>query len=92
MNFLDTNLHMYSFMLKRAFVGCGRAKALVSLGCCYNLLSEAEVVPTSCSEFEEMCCISIGFPMSLGARLSPFSLGKSARDLACQVNCMSVLL
>lgn len=73
-------------------MGCGRAKALVSLGCCYNLLSEAEVNPTSCLEFEETCYISAGFPMSKGAKHYPFSLGKSARDLACQVNCTFVLL
>lgn len=66
-------------------MGCGRAKALVSLGCCYNLLSEEEVEPTSCLEFEETCGIAAGFPMSRGAKLSPFFLGKTARDLACQV-------
>ncbi|KAF3333688.1 protein RRNAD1 isoform X1 [Carex littledalei] len=73
-----------SVNMLRAFVGCGRAKALVSLGCCYNLLSEAEVDPTSCLEFEKTCSIAVGFPMSKGAKLSPFFLGKSARDLACQ--------
>ncbi|KAJ4781047.1 S-adenosyl-L-methionine-dependent methyltransferases superfamily protein [Rhynchospora pubera] len=73
-----------SVNMLRAFVGCGRAKALVSLGCCYNLLSEEEVDPSSCSEFQEACCISAGFPMSKGAKLFPLSLGKSARDLACQ--------
>ncbi|XP_078178089.1 S-adenosyl-L-methionine-dependent methyltransferases superfamily protein isoform X3 [Carex rostrata] len=73
-----------SVNMLRAFVGCGRAKALVSLGCCYNLLSEEEVDPTSCLEFEETCGIAAGFPMSKGAKLSPFFLGKTARDLACQ--------
>lgn len=54
---------------------CEEVKAVISIGCCYNLLSEDEV------QIGDEC----GFPMSKGVRSSGLSLGKSARDLACQV-------
>lgn len=63
----------------RTFLDCKEVKALVSIGCCYNLLSE------QCSEDTGSKC---GFPLSTGAKLSGLSLGKNALDLACQVcNC-----
>lgn len=60
----------------RTFLDCKEVKALVSIGCCYNLLSE------QCLENTSSKC---GFPLSTGAELSPLPLGKNARDLACQV-------
>lgn len=55
---------------------CKEVKAVVSIGCCYNLLSE-EVCESSSSQ--------CGFPMSNGIKSAGLSLGKSSRDLACQV-------
>ncbi|WVZ91226.1 hypothetical protein U9M48_037426 [Paspalum notatum var. saurae] len=64
-----------SVNMLRAFVSCKQVKALVSVGCCYNLLSEDSYKDTNtCS----------GFPMSKAAKLSELVLGKSIRDLACQ--------
>ncbi|KAK3140212.1 hypothetical protein QOZ80_5AG0397680 [Eleusine coracana subsp. coracana] len=64
-----------SVNMLRVFVSCEQVKALVSVGCCYNLLSED-------------CCEDTnsfpGFPMSKAAKLSDLMLGKSIRDLACQ--------
>lgn len=51
-------------------------KAVVSIGCCYNLLSEEE------SEQDDALC---GFPVSQGVKSTGLHLGKSSRDLACQV-------
>ncbi|XP_072987693.1 uncharacterized protein [Typha latifolia] len=64
-----------SVNMLRTFVECERVTALVSIGCCYNLLSEdcVEVVNNSSS-----------FPMSSAAKLSRLYLGKRTRDLACQ--------
>ncbi|XP_058101350.1 uncharacterized protein LOC131245698 isoform X3 [Magnolia sinica] len=64
-----------SATMLRTLLDCKEVKALVSIGCCYNLLSE------ECSENTTSTC---GFPMSDGAKLPGFSLGKNARDLACQ--------
>ena len=55
---------------------CKEVKAIVSIGCCYNLLSEEGIDKT-----ETQC----GFPMSAGVKSAGFSLGKNSRDLACQV-------
>ncbi|KAK8458588.1 hypothetical protein SEVIR_3G402200v4 [Setaria viridis] len=64
-----------SVNMLRVFVSCEQVKALVSVGCCYNLLSEDSYEDTNtCS----------GFPMSKAAKLSKLVLGKSIRDLACQ--------
>lgn len=62
---------------------CEEVKAVVSIGCCYNLLSE---------QSSENSCSKCGFPMSGGLKFVNFSLGKNARDLACQVlsNILSV--
>ena len=57
-------------------MSCEQVKALVSVGCCYNLLSEDS------NEGTDTCP---GFPMSKAAKLSELVLGKSIHDLACQV-------
>ena len=67
-------------LLDRVFVSCEQVKALVSVGCCYNLLSEDSYEDTNTCP---------GFPMSKAAKLSELVLGKSIRDLACQVWCNS---
>ncbi|XP_020268846.1 methyltransferase-like protein 25 isoform X2 [Asparagus officinalis] len=64
-----------SVSMLRTFVDCEQVKALVGIGCCYNLLSE------DCFENDDIPC---GFPMSIAAKVSRLSLGKNARDLACQ--------
>lgn len=54
-----------------------QVKAVISIGCCYNLLSEdATGNAPSLS----------GFPMSQCVKSDGFALGRSARDLACQVH------
>lgn len=55
---------------------CEEVKAVVSIGCCYNLLSEEDTDNTE---------IHCGFPLSRGVKSACFPLGKSSRDLACQV-------
>nr|CAB3466477.1 unnamed protein product [Digitaria exilis] len=65
-----------SVNMLRVFVSCEQVKALVSVGCCYNLLSEDSYEDTNACH---------GFPMSKAAKLSELVLGKSIRDLACQV-------
>ena len=57
-------------------MSCEQVKALVSVGCCYNLLSEDS------NEGTDTCP---GFPMSKAAKLSELVLGNSIHDLACQV-------
>lgn len=64
-----------SVNMLRTFVDCKQVKALVGVGCCYNLLSEDHVEKTN---------TSCGLPMSSAAKLSGLSLGKNACDLACQ--------
>jgi len=64
-----------SVNMLRVFVSCEQVKALVSVGCCYNLLSEDSYEDTNTCP---------GFPMSKAAKLSELVLGKSIRDLACQ--------
>ncbi|CAN6338938.1 unnamed protein product [Urochloa humidicola] len=64
-----------SVNMLRVFVSCEQVKALVSVGCCYNLLSENSYEDTNTCP---------GFPMSKAAKLSKLMLGKSIRDLACQ--------
>uniref|UniRef100_A0A453JPP4 Methyltransferase domain-containing protein n=1 Tax=Aegilops tauschii subsp. strangulata TaxID=200361 RepID=A0A453JPP4_AEGTS len=60
-----------SVNMLRVFVSCEQVQALVSVGCCYNLLSEdTDTCP--------------GFPISKAAKSSKLVLGKSIRDLACQ--------
>ncbi|KAM7495711.1 hypothetical protein LguiB_030320 [Lonicera macranthoides] len=65
-----------SVTMLRTFLECKEVKAVVSIGCCYNLLSE---------EGDENAAEgSCGFSMSKGVKSVGFSLGKSSRDLACQ--------
>ncbi|KAL6847096.1 hypothetical protein ACP4OV_022949 [Aristida adscensionis] len=64
-----------SVNMLRVFVSCEQVKALISVGCCYNLLSE------DCYEDSNTCP---GFPISNAAKATGFVLGKSIRDLACQ--------
>ncbi|KAK1393146.1 methyltransferase-like protein 25 [Heracleum sosnowskyi] len=63
-----------SVTMLRTFLECKEVKAVISIGCCYNLLSEDKVQIGD----------ELGFPMSKGVRSSGLLLGKSARDLACQ--------
>ncbi|KAM7269594.1 hypothetical protein ACFE04_025091 [Oxalis oulophora] len=65
-----------SVTMLKTFSASEDVKAVVSLGCCYNLLSENGSSDTDCED--------CGFPMSCGIRRTGISLGKSARDLACQ--------
>ncbi|XP_074304493.1 uncharacterized protein LOC141639219 isoform X2 [Silene latifolia] len=64
-----------SVTMLRAMVECQAVKAVVSIGCCYNLLSE-----DGC----EKGCSGTGFPVSKGVKSMAISLGKNSRDLACQ--------
>ncbi|KFK43870.1 uncharacterized protein AALP_AA1G184800 [Arabis alpina] len=64
-----------SVTMLRTFMECKEVKAVVSIGCCYNLLTEKS---------SENSCSHSGFPMSTGLKSLRFSLGKNARDLACQ--------
>uniref|UniRef100_A0ACD5YEL5 Uncharacterized protein n=1 Tax=Avena sativa TaxID=4498 RepID=A0ACD5YEL5_AVESA len=64
-----------SVNMLRVFVSCEKVQGLVSVGCCYNLLSE------DCYEDTDTCP---GFPISKAAKSSKLFLGKSIRDLACQ--------
>ncbi|KAL6998988.1 hypothetical protein U1Q18_000155 [Sarracenia purpurea var. burkii] len=68
-------LVLFLFCHGMSFVECDEVKAVVSIGCCYNLLSEggAENVDSQS-----------GFPMSKGVKHAGLLLGKSSRDLACQ--------
>ncbi|KZV17663.1 hypothetical protein F511_16822 [Dorcoceras hygrometricum] len=64
-----------SVTMLRTFVECEEVKSVVSIGCCYNLLSEKGIHK---ADFQS------GFPMSKGANSASLLLGRSARDLACQ--------
>ncbi|XP_058218994.1 uncharacterized protein LOC131329696 isoform X1 [Rhododendron vialii] len=64
-----------SVSMLRTFVECDEVKAVVSIGCCYNLLSEGGT---------ENAASQCGFPMSKGVNDAGLLLGKSSRDLACQ--------
>lgn len=66
----------FKSLLSRTFIECDEVKAVISIGCCYNLLSEDDT-----TEVDIQC----GFPVSKGAKSASFKLGKNARDLACQV-------
>ncbi|XP_016648767.1 PREDICTED: protein RRNAD1 isoform X2 [Prunus mume] len=65
-----------SVTMLKTFMECKEVKAVVSVGCCYNLLSEEGF-----NHAGSQC----GFPMSCGVKSAGISLGKSSRDLACQV-------
>ncbi|XP_054815979.1 uncharacterized protein LOC129315874 isoform X2 [Prosopis cineraria] len=65
-----------SVTMLKTFLECKEITAVVSIGCCYNLLSEERFTDAG-----SQC----GYPMSHALRSIGSSLGKSARDLACQV-------
>ncbi|KAI3986106.1 hypothetical protein MKX01_036415 [Papaver californicum] len=65
-----------SVTMLRTFVESEEVKAIVSVGCCYNLLTEEEH-PKNTSP-------PCGFPLSDGLNSIGLSLGRNARDLACQ--------
>ncbi|KAK9080727.1 hypothetical protein SSX86_000485 [Deinandra increscens subsp. villosa] len=72
---LLTGLHAcgdLSVTMLRAFLEIKEVKAVVSIGCCYNLLSEEE---------DNALC---GFPISRGVKSTGLHLGRNSRDLACQ--------
>ncbi|KAL3820944.1 hypothetical protein ACJIZ3_006849 [Penstemon smallii] len=62
-----------SVTMLRTFMECDEVKAVISIGCCYNLISE-----------EAMHETHSGFPVSTGVKSSSVLLGRNARDLACQ--------
>ncbi|KAK2971970.1 hypothetical protein RJ640_004990, partial [Escallonia rubra] len=64
-----------SVTMLRTFLESPEVKAVVSIGCCYNLLSEEGVKDNDSQH---------GFPVSNGVKSTGLSLGKSSRDLACQ--------
>ncbi|XP_050368664.1 uncharacterized protein LOC126786785 [Argentina anserina] len=64
-----------SVTMLKTFMECEEVKAVISVGCCYNLLSEEGL-----NHVGSQC----GFPMSRGVKSAGLSLGKSSRDLACQ--------
>lgn len=67
---------LFLFLAVRTFVELDNVKAVVSIGCCYNLLSEDKSMDASSQS---------GFPVSSGIKSAGLSLGKYSRDLACQV-------
>ncbi|KAI3688441.1 hypothetical protein L2E82_46021 [Cichorium intybus] len=74
---LLTGLHAcgdLSVTMLRTFLESEQVKAVVSIGCCYNLLSEEEAG-------DDALC---GFPISGGVKSTGIRLKRSARDLACQ--------
>lgn len=60
----------------RTFVECKEVAAVINVGCCYNLLSDE--ISNDMKELN-------GFPMSKTVGKLGLQLGRSARDLACQV-------
>ncbi|CAH1446302.1 unnamed protein product [Lactuca virosa] len=79
---LLTGLHAcgdLSVTMLRTFLECEQVKAVVSIGCCYNLLSEEE---EETKDDDGMC--GFGFPLSRGVKSSGLHLRRNARDLACQ--------
>lgn len=58
---------------------CEEVKAIVTVGCCYNLLSEN-------NDDEHSPGNVFGFPLSEGVEKLGLTLGRKARDLACQVS------
>ncbi|KAH7300374.1 hypothetical protein KP509_24G059200 [Ceratopteris richardii] len=63
----------------KTYTMCEEVKAVVIVGCCYNLLTERlekDHSPSSCF---------YGFPLSRGVRSIGLTLGRRACDLACQV-------
>ncbi|KAJ8542767.1 hypothetical protein K7X08_005290 [Anisodus acutangulus] len=70
-----TNVHGLLHLSDRTFLECDKAKAVISVGCCYNLLSEEAI------DIVDSCC---GFRVSQGVKSAGVALDKNARDLSCQ--------
>lgn len=64
-----------SVTMIKTFLECKEVKALISIGCCYNLLSE------HCNDNKLDC---YGFPLSKGVSSLGIHVGRNGRDLACQ--------
>eukprot|EP00252_Welwitschia_mirabilis_P003158 TRINITY_DN13248_c0_g1_i2.p1 TRINITY_DN13248_c0_g1~~TRINITY_DN13248_c0_g1_i2.p1 ORF type:complete len:509 (+),score=109.33 TRINITY_DN13248_c0_g1_i2:79-1605(+) len=64
-----------SVTMLRTFLECKDVKAVISIGCCYNLLSE---------QSKDKAIDSCGFPLSKGMLDLDLYLGRSGLDLACQ--------
>jgi hypothetical protein len=64
----------------RTFLECKEVKAVVNVGCCYNLLTEECSGTTGETTKDSMS----SFPLSKGVRHLGLHLGKNGRDLACQ--------
>jgi hypothetical protein len=69
-----------SVAILRLFASLSTAHGLVSLGCCYNLLSEAFPKDAKTPSFDA----ASGFPTSEFGRSKRVSLGHRARMVACQ--------
>ncbi|KAF9620539.1 hypothetical protein IFM89_013204 [Coptis chinensis] len=63
-----------SVTMLRTFLDCEEIKAVISIGCCYNLLSDEGFENVSSQRGFSMSCVD----------LAGISFGKSARNLACQ--------
>eukprot|EP00250_Pteridium_aquilinum_P023768 c2759_g1_i1 orf=43-1806(+) len=66
-----------SATMLKTYMMCKEVKAVVTVGCCYNLLSEN-------NDDEHSSGSIFGFPLSEGAKNIGLTLGRRARDLACQ--------
>jgi hypothetical protein len=64
----------------RTFLECKEVKAVINVGCCYNLLTEECSSTTGETTKDSMS----GFPLSKGVHHLDLHLGKNGRDLACQ--------
>ncbi|XP_071693697.1 uncharacterized protein [Rutidosis leptorrhynchoides] len=76
---LLTGLHAcgdLSVTMLRTFLESEEVQAVVSIGCCYNLLSEEEK-----GKDDDVLC---GYPISKGVKSTGLYLGRNSRDLACQ--------
>ncbi|CAM6019990.1 unnamed protein product [Sphagnum balticum] len=69
-----------SATMLRTFLECKEVKAVINVGCCYNLLTEECSSTTGETTKDSMS----GFPLSKGVRHLGLHLGKNGRDLACQ--------
>lgn len=68
--------------LVRAFVEWEDAFALVSIGCCYNMLSEQEETELHGTQIKTKT--KLGYPLSSLVRSYELHIGRNGRDLACQ--------
>lgn len=66
-----------SATMLKTYMMCKEVKAVVTVGCCYNLLSEN-------GDGAQMSGNHFGFPLSEGVKNLGITLGRRACDLACQ--------